>query len=155
MYKLINEIGDSIKVVDYLVEAIKEIFEGEEKELLESAENYLGKAIGALNAGNNPFEGENPMLDPHVVASLVLLSSPENREAFNFTPAKFTVLDHVDKSEKVRTFLQQKVGMSASGRKAAENLMQVASENPKQAARMLSKAQMAFTGVVNRMATAA
>jgi hypothetical protein len=144
MYKLINEIASAGVTQAYLVEAVNEIFGEDATELYESAERYMGQAIASLNSGKNPFEGDQPQLDPHIIGSLILLSDPANREAFNFTPAKFAILDHIDKSDKVRKFLKNKVGMSQSGRNAAENLQSMASENPKAAARMLQKAQLAF-----------
>lgn len=155
MYNLITEISNDIELVNYLVEAVKEIFSEDVDELYEGAEHYLGNAIAKLNAGQNPFEGDMPEVDPHVVASLMLLANPENREAFNFSPAKFAVLDNVDKTENVRKFLKQKVGMSASGRSAADRLMQMAAENPKAAARELQKAQMLFTRAVGQHRQAA
>ncbi len=144
MYSLIKELDDSKKAHDQVTENINQIFSDHASVLIESAERYLGQAIAALNSGQNPFDSENPSVDPQVAGALTLLSDPANREAFNFTPAKFAVLDHVDKSEKVRRFLVHKVASSASGRHATERLTQVAAENPKAAARMLTKAQMAF-----------
>ena len=77
MYKLITEISNFIEQRNYLFEAVNEIFNDKQKELYEGAEHYIGKAIGALNSGRNPFEQESQIVDPEVLASLVLLANPD------------------------------------------------------------------------------
>jgi hypothetical protein len=145
MFKLISEISSTIEQRDYIFETVKEVFEGKEKELYEGAENYIGKAIGALNSGRNPFEQESQIVDPEVLASLVLLANPDNRDAFNITPRKFTVIDTVDKNENVRKFLSQTVGSSPSAQRERERLEKMAAENPKAVARELQKIQLLYT----------
>lgn len=143
MFQLINELAEDLELATYLVEAVKEIFPEEVDELYEGAQHYLGKAMNMLKSGENPFQSGE--VDPHVVASLVLLADPENREAFNISPNKFAVVDHVDKNERVQSFLKQKVGSSASGRAMAERLSSMATENPQGAVDMIKKAHMLYT----------
>lgn len=145
MFNLITEISEQTKETSYLFETVKEVFSGNEVELYEGAEHYLGRAIAALNAGKNPFEEGSDNVDPEIIASLVLLANPENREAFNITPRKFTVIDAVDKNKNVRKFLSQTVGKSQSAQKEMQRLSKMASENPRAVARELQKAQMLYT----------
>lgn len=144
MFNLITEINEIADQRKYLFETVREVFEGSEAELYEGAEHYLGRAIAALNAGKNPFE-EGGVVDPEIIASLTLLANPENREAFNITPRKFTVIDAVDKNKNVRKFLSQTVGKSSSAQREMERLSKMASENPRAVARELQKAQLMYT----------
>lgn len=74
--------------------------------LFEAADKAIGKAIASLKAGKNPFEADPNFRD--VLAGLMLLAKPTNREALNIDQKKFDIISqYANEKESVQKYVAQ------------------------------------------------
>jgi len=84
--------------------------------LFEAADKAIGRAIGALNAGKNPFENDPNYRD--MLAGLMLLATDTNREALNMNQKKFDIISqYTSEKESVQKYVAQ------IGRKHGQSLI--------------------------------
>lgn len=103
--RLIKAIREETDHVEALCENIK-ISKIDPEILFEAADQYLGGAIGALNAGKNPIETMPG--SEEILAGLILLAKDSNRDAMNITPKKFDlVTQFTSDKESVKKFVAQ------------------------------------------------
>ena len=114
--------------------------------LCEEADKLIGKAIGALRGGKNPFEtvpGSRELL-----AGLMLLAKESNREGLNINDKKFDLISKfVDQKEGIKKYVSKVA--TTHGQSLLKNLdAHVAqSDKRKVLAKKLSKLQQAYSTV--------
>lgn len=103
MYKLIESVKQQAQQIENVCENVQAApFKADL--LFESADKYLGGAIGALNHGKNPFESMPGSLE--VLAGLILLAKDSNRQALNLDQKKFDVISqYTSEKDSVKKFV--------------------------------------------------
>lgn len=117
MYNLITSVKKEKERIDNIFENCS-MAPVDARVLCESADKVLGNAIAALKSGKNPFEDPN---FTSVVAGLMLLTKPTNREALNINKKKFNLIaQKASDSKAVQKFVAQQA--QKSGQSIIENL---------------------------------
>ncbi len=96
MYNLITSVKQERQHIENLVENCTAA-PVDTKLLFEAADKTLGKAIASIKAGNNPFV-DTEFRD--VIAGLMLLAKPTNREALNIDQKKFDIISQFTSEKK-------------------------------------------------------
>lgn len=101
--KLIKEIKTEVDNITNLCENIQAA-PIDSTLLFESADKYLGGAIGALKHGKNPFETMPGSRE--VLAGLMLLAKDTNRQALNLNQKKFDLISqYTSDKESVKKYV--------------------------------------------------
>ena len=112
-YDLITSVKQETKHIENLCENVQAA-PVDTALLFESADKYIGGAIGALKHGKNPFETMPGSRD--ILAGLMLLAKETNRQALNITPKKFDIISQKtsekDSIKKYVANIAQKHGQS-------------------------------------------
>lgn len=151
MFNLIKEVNEEVNEVNYLFEVCQESKYSVDV-LCEAADRWLGRVLVALRSGKNPFETMPGSKE--VVAGLMLLNNPNNREALNISDEKFDkVAKEVSKDEGVQKYLAR---ISTTHGKSLINKLEKHVEDSDKRdilIRKLAKLQQRFSTVKHRAGT--
>lgn len=144
-FNLIEDIRDEVDTVTLLSENCLLVTENVVL-LTEEADRLIGKAIGALRAGKNPFE-KHPGLR-ELIAGLMLLAKESNRSGLNIDQKKFDLITQfVDEKEGIKKYVSKVA--TTHGQSLIKNLDAHVQQGEKRSilAKKLSKLQQAYSTV--------
>ena len=147
-FELIEDIRTEVDTADLLYENCLTITD-DVALLCEEADKLIGKAIGALRGGKNPFE-MNPG-SRELIAGLMLLAKESNREGLNIDQKKFDLISKfVDQKEGIKKYVAKVA--STHGQSLLKNLDAHVAQSDKRKilAKKLSKLQQAYSTVKHK-----
>ena len=117
--------------------------------LCEEADKEIGKVIGALRGGKNPFEMVPGSRE--LIAGLMLLAKESNREGLNIDQKKFDLISKfVDQKEGIKKYVRKVA--TTHGQSLLKNLDAHVAQSDKRKilAKKLAKLQQAYSTVKHK-----
>lgn len=151
MFDLVHQINENANSTRLLIESCK-LTGYNVDNICEAADRWLGRVLTSLRHGKNPFDTIPGSKE--IVAGLLLLNNPDNREALNIDDSKFDAMaQELERKEGFQKYLSRIAKRHAPS--LIDNLQQHVEDSNKREVliKKLTKLQQRFSNVKQQAGT--